>query len=73
MSNCYYIFNITKYYRTKKVILDMESDIWPYYAKEIVCYSPGQVAQVVRALSSYAKAVGFIPGQGTHKNPSMTM
>ena len=29
---------------------------------------PGQVAQLVRATSWYAKVAGSIPGQGTYKN-----
>ena len=32
---------------------------------------PGQVAQLVRALSGYAKVAGSIPGQGTYKNQPM--
>ena len=34
-------------------------------------FNPGQVAQMVRALSRYAKVAGSIPGQGTCKNQSM--
>ena len=33
--------------------------------------SPGEVIQLVRASSRYAKFVGLIPGQGTHKNQPM--
>ena len=29
---------------------------------------PGWVVQLVRAFSQYAKVVGLIPGQSTHKN-----
>ena len=32
---------------------------------------PGQIAQLVRALSQYAKVVGLIPGQGTYKKQPM--
>ena len=31
-------------------------------------YSPGWVAQLVRALSPYAEVTGSIPCQGTYKN-----
>ena len=31
-------------------------------------WGPGWVAQLVRALSRYAKVVGLIPGQGTYRN-----
>ena len=33
--------------------------------------SPGQVAQLVRELSQYAKVVGLISHQGTYKNQPM--
>ena len=33
---------------------------------------PGQVAQLVRASSGYAKVVSSIPGQGTYENQPMT-
>ena len=33
---------------------------------------PGQVAQLIRALSWYAKVAGSIPGQGTFKNQPMS-
>ena len=32
---------------------------------------PGHVAQLVRALSRYAKVLGLIPGQGTYENQPM--
>ena len=32
---------------------------------------PGQVAQLVRAVSGYAKIVGLIPSQGTYKKQPM--
>ena len=38
----------------------------PFMIKKKPC--PGRVALLVRALSQYAKVVGSIPGQGTHKN-----
>ena len=31
-------------------------------------YGPGQIAQLVRASSQYAKTADSIPGQGTYKN-----
>ena len=34
-------------------------------------YDPGQLAQLVRVSSPYAKVVGSIPGQGTYKKQSM--
>ena len=34
---------------------------------KIAMRGPGQVAQLVRALSRYIKVAGSIPGQGTYK------
>ena len=44
-----------------------------YFDKSLlkVIALPGQVAQLVRALSWYAKVAGSIPGQGTYKNQPM--
>ena len=36
------------------------------------CDGPGQVAQLVRASSPYAKVAGSIPGQDTYKNQPMS-
>ena len=34
---------------------------------------PGQVAQLIRALSWYAKDASLIPGQGTYENQAMNV
>lgn len=36
-----------------------------------LCFSPGQVAQLVRASSRYTKVSGSTPIQGTYKNQPM--
>ena len=38
---------------------------------EIASYSPGQVAQLVKAPCQYAKVQGSIPGQGAYKKQPM--
>ena len=38
-----------------------------------VLVSPGQVAQLVRASSQYAKVVGLIPRQGTYVSLSLSL
>ena len=42
-----------------------------FHSKMLPAFSPGQVAQLVRASSLYAKVAGSISGRGTHKKQPM--
>ena len=51
------------YYSGKKKKDKPYKVLWKYGSR-----SPGQVAQLVKVLSQYAKVADSIPGQGTYKN-----
>ena len=45
----------------------------PFVRSRKFSFSPGQVAQLVRASLQYAKVVDSVPHQGTYKNQSMNV